>query len=226
MLQAALPERHSTQDMLRLSELMVARFSHDITGPIGAVNNGAEFLQEGDEEMLGHAVELIASSAQEAVSKIMFYRQCYGVVRGDSEMKLSDLQTLANDFFKHSQVTVEWQMSDSSLSREKARLVMNMLYLTSGSLIRGGKVLVHGRSDEKMQHVSVKAEGQTVKYEDEWMAVLKGEKGVQDLTPRSVQVYLTLLMATQHGADIYYQINEQLFELTAKLKQTILVPEA
>lgn len=31
---------------LRLAELLTTRLCHDLSGPIGAVNNGAEFLGE------------------------------------------------------------------------------------------------------------------------------------------------------------------------------------
>jgi histidine phosphotransferase ChpT len=226
MLQAALPDSASTRDMLKLSELLAARFSHDITGPVGAVNNGAEFLQEGDDEMQAHAVELIANSAREAVSKIVFYRHCYGHSRSQDEVGMEELQPIAAAFYQHGNIKVEWQVGGARIPRDQGRLLLNLLYLASASLIRGGVVSVQLRPLGDMQQLVIKAEGQTVKYEDEWMAVLKGEKTVNELTPRSVQVYLTLLLAAEHASDLHYQITDQLFELTTKLKHTILVPEA
>jgi histidine phosphotransferase ChpT len=48
---------------LKLAELLCTRLCHDLTGPIGAVSNGAEFLSDEGFELQGQAVELIVSSA-------------------------------------------------------------------------------------------------------------------------------------------------------------------
>ena len=46
-------------DQLRMAELLCTRLCHDLTGPIGAVNNGAEFLSEEGFNLQNQAVELI-----------------------------------------------------------------------------------------------------------------------------------------------------------------------
>ena len=57
-------------DELRMAELLCTRLCHDLTGPIGAVNNGAEFLGDEGFSMQGQAVELIISSAFSAVVRL------------------------------------------------------------------------------------------------------------------------------------------------------------
>ena len=53
----------------RLAEMLCTRLCHDLTGPIGAVNNGAEFLGDEGFDMQNEAVQLILSSAHEAVNR-------------------------------------------------------------------------------------------------------------------------------------------------------------
>ena len=72
-------------DELRMAELLCTRLCHDLTGPIGAVSNGAEFLSEEGFNMQGQAVELITSSAFSAVTRLQFYRMAYGKVRDHGE---------------------------------------------------------------------------------------------------------------------------------------------
>jgi histidine phosphotransferase ChpT len=74
----------------KLAEMIATRLCHDLTGPIGAVNNGAEFLDEEGFDMQNQAVQLILSSAHEAVNRLQFYRQAYGRVGDTGEASLSD----------------------------------------------------------------------------------------------------------------------------------------
>src|SRR5437870_3911345 len=85
-------------DGLKLAELLCTRLCHDLTGPIGAVNNGAEFLSEEGFNLQSQAVELITSSAFSAVSRLQFYRMAYGRVKDSGEASLTDSQKLATDF--------------------------------------------------------------------------------------------------------------------------------
>jgi histidine phosphotransferase ChpT len=42
---------------LRMAEMLCTRLCHDLTGPIGAVNNGAEFLSEEGFNLQNQAVD-------------------------------------------------------------------------------------------------------------------------------------------------------------------------
>ena len=59
-------------DETRLAEMLCTRLCHDLTGPIGAVNNGAEFLSEEGFDMQNEAMQLILTSAHEAVNRLQF----------------------------------------------------------------------------------------------------------------------------------------------------------
>ena len=137
---------------LRMAELLCTRLCHDLTGPIGAVNNGAEFLAEEGFNMQNQAVDLIVSSAFSAVSRLQFYRMAYGNVKDGGEVSLSDKQKLATDFFSGSKTTVDWpdsaaEGSGVSVSVKMARLIFNLLIMASGALIRGGAPLPDGERE-------------------------------------------------------------------------------
>src|SRR5476649_361754 len=95
-------------DELRMAELLCTRLCHDLTGPIGAVNNGAEFLSEEGFNLQGQAVELITSSAASAVARLQFYRFAYGRVKDQGEASLADSQRLGSDFFTGGKVALDW----------------------------------------------------------------------------------------------------------------------
>lgn len=70
---------------LDLASLMCARLCHDLAGPVGAVNNGAELLAEGGAESMDDAHELISTCAGQAVRRLRFFRLAYGSSYGSMD---------------------------------------------------------------------------------------------------------------------------------------------
>lgn len=198
-------------DELRMAELLCTRLCHDLTGPIGAVNNGAEFLSEEGFDMQSQAVELIVSSAFSAVTRLQFYRFAYGKVKDHGEANLADKQKLAMDFFADGKITLDWPDSHTdsagvSISLKMSRLIYNLLIIASGTLIRGGSISVRiGQDGQGHKQVSVIAKGPGLKWEPEMDQIFSGKFNTDELSPKNVQVYLTkcycddLKSALTHG---------------------------
>jgi histidine phosphotransferase ChpT len=183
-------------DELQMAELLCTRLCHDLTGPIGAVHNGAEFLSEEGFNMQGQAVELIVSSAFSAVSRLQFYRMAYGIMRDHGEASLADKKKLVIDFFAGSKITLDWPDSHTdasgvSISLKMSRLVFNLIILSNGALIRGGTITVrlHQETDGHKK-LLVSANGPGLKWDAELDKVLAGDTEVA-LSPKNVQAYLT-----------------------------------
>ena len=184
-------------DPLRMAELLCTRLCHDLTGPIGAVNNGAEFLSEEGFNLQSQAVELIVSSAFSAVTRLQFYRMAYGQMRDHGEANLTDKQKLAADFFMDSKVALDWPDSHTdaagvSVSLKMSRLIFNLLILASGSLIRGGTISVRISKDDAGRKVmTVAARGTGLKWDEDINQALTGSTTAEGLNPKNVQAYLT-----------------------------------
>lgn len=72
-------------------ELVCSKLCHDLISPIGAINNGVEFLEDmgsGSDEV----TSLIAYSAQQASAKLQAYRMAYGAGGADDTIKPEDVQ--------------------------------------------------------------------------------------------------------------------------------------
>ena len=210
-------------DDLRMAELLCTRLCHDLTGPIGAVNNGAEFLNEEGFNMQGQAVELIVSSAFSAVARLQFYRMAYGKVKEQGEANLAEKQKIVTDFFAGTKITVDWPDSHTdaagvSLSLKMARLVYNLLIIASGALIRGGTIAIRiGQDSQKHKQVIVSAAGAGLKWEAELEKILTGSLDKIELTPKNVQVYLTRRFIDELKAKLSCRVGEE--ELVLQLTQ-------
>lgn len=196
---------------LKMAEMLCTRLCHDLTGPISAVSNGAEFISEEGFNMQGEAVELIVSSAFSAVSRLQFYRFAYGRVKGQGEASLDDKKQLVEDFFRGTNVTLDWpdQHGDAaalSISWRMARMLFNLLIIVSAGLLKGGTISVRlNESDDSAKHLTLSATGESIKWEASNQAILQGKVDETEMDPKTVQIFLTAQLAEELG--VVFDIN-------------------
>lgn len=199
---------------LRMAELLCTRLCHDLTGPIGAVHNGAEFLSEEGFNLQGQAVELIVSSAQSAVARLQFYRVAYGRVKDQGEAPLAERQKMAADFFADSKITLDWPDSHTdasgvSISLKMLRLLYNLLIIASGTLIRGGTIAVRlSAGEDGNNHLTVSAQGTAIKWEPETQDILDGRLDAEHADAKNIQCFLTRILANELNATMSVNVGE------------------
>ena len=81
---------------IEFSALMVSRVCHDLVGPLGAVVNGLEVLEdERDAAMREDALKLVTSSANQALARIQFMRIAFGAAgSAGAELDLGEIGRL------------------------------------------------------------------------------------------------------------------------------------
>jgi histidine phosphotransferase ChpT len=212
----------------KLAEMLATRLCHDLTGPIGAVNNGAEFLDDEGFDMQNEAVQLILSSAHEAVNRLQFYRQAYGRVGDSGEACLADKKKIALDFFSGTKVKLDWPDSHTdaagiAISQKMSRLILNMLIIAGASLIRGGTLAVRlheSAPGEKQIHML--AEGETIKLDPEIAAILSSDSDAVSLSPKTAQPFLAMKLASELSTCMAFEVGTNQFELVATQRQQAL----
>lgn len=203
----------------KLAEMIATRLCHDLTGPIGAVNNGAEFLDEEGFDMQNEAVQLIVNSAHEAVNRLQFYRQAYGRVGESGEASLSEKKKITMDFFSTGKVKVDWPDSHTdasgvSISQKMSRLLLNTIIIVGASAIRGGTLsvrVVQTAEGEKQLDVSIV--GETIKVDPDTLAILHQNAGNVVLTPKTSQPFLAAKLAEELQVKIALTVDEGSFSI-------------
>ena len=127
---------------LELAGLLSARLCHDLAGPVGAANNGAELLSEGGAEGMEAARELISNCAGQAVRRLRFFRLAYGSHHGS--MDWSGAMQTGAAMLADSKIEFAWQGAyDGAEDQEIAgagKLALNMMLLAANALPRGGRL--------------------------------------------------------------------------------------
>jgi histidine phosphotransferase ChpT len=204
-------------DTSKLAEMLCTRLCHDLTGPIGAVNNGAEFLEDEGFEMHNEAMQLVLSSALEAVNRLQFYRQAYGHASDSGDICLADKKATCEAFFSTTKVKLDWpdthtDASGVSFNQKMGRLLMNMLIIGAQSLIRGGVIEVRIHENDGLKTIQMNAKGEYIKYDDDTKAILNGDFS-KKLSPKLAQLYLTMHLVDEIGANIAVSVQEDSFSL-------------
>lgn len=191
---------------LELASLLCARLCHDLAGPVGAVNNGAELLSEGGAESMEDARDLISSCAGQAVRRLRFFRLAYG--SNDGSMDWADAMQTSQAMLADSKITYAWQGYDDRAERSEiagaGKLALNMVLLAANFMPRGGTLDFIAAGEANRPNITIRGEGPMVILDDMALSLLasgcRRDGGVvKELNARFVQPFLTGLLAADFG---------------------------
>lgn len=188
-------------DATTVLEMLASRICHDLISPVGAVNNGVEFLQEMGADAGTEAIDLIAYSAEQAAAKLQAFRLAYGSGGRDPNIKLEDVhRTFGLLVGKEGRVTQDWNPHQTLGYEERptglCKVLMGTLMLAVESLPRGGTVRVREGSPNE---TIVMAEGQDASTRANIDRALDLSLAVTDLDPRLVHAYALSMIAAHQG---------------------------
>lgn len=192
--------RLTPSEALRLGELMVSRFAHELVGPVGAVSNGLELMDSLGAEADAEAAGLVARSAESVKARLQFYRAAYGRA-GRDLAGLAEVRALCLPFFEAMQeVELDWPMAPvaPALADGEARLVLNLAALAADALPRGGRVEV--ALDEGA--FTVTAVGDQPGFQDGLRAAMADDAVPAELDPRTVHGFIARRLAADCGRDL------------------------
>ncbi len=125
---------------LDLAALLCSRVCHDLISPVGAIVNGLEVLEEDkDEETRTFALDLIKKSAGTASAKLQFCRLAFGAAgSAGAQIELGDAEKAARGFLEDGKTTLAWNLPRELVAKNRAKLLLNMLVVATGTIPRGG----------------------------------------------------------------------------------------
>lgn len=178
---------------LKLAEMLAARLCHDMAGPLAAVSNGLELLDDPDFGADAEAMDLLNGSVGQAAASLRFLRSAFGTA-SEAEGDPAHLRALAADWMGRRRIQLEWQLRAAELPPEVGRLLLNQLGLLGEVLPRGGVVTLTETATPAAQRFTGCAEGSAVHLRPELRQGLEGESP-EDLGPRGAQAYLLRRLA-------------------------------
>ncbi len=196
----------------RVLELIASRICHDLVSPVGAVNNGVELMQELGEDAGDEAVQLIASSAQQASIRLKAFRLSYGAAGTDKNVGFKDIRDAFSELLGSGRIQAEFEpdlgVKFSMPPRGFFKVLLNLLVLAEECNHGEGKIAVSAMDGNKGLRVLVT--GNHAGFREGAEAALKGQTSADDLDPRSVHAYITGRFADFFGIGLTWQAQKDL----------------
>ncbi|MCE3232678.1 MAG: hypothetical protein K0R98_935 [Rickettsiaceae bacterium] len=202
-----------TED-LKLSELLAVKLCHDLSGPIGAVNNGAELLADANGDLFNKALELVGASARDAVARILFFRQAYGTSGSQSGISIESLKILTDNFYAEKNIHFSWSEQNGTtqaVSNEEAKIILTLILIVTNCLVHGGDITI--QADKK--RISIRGDGKTVKFDMEVLALLSDKAPEQKLSVKNIHSYMVSVIAKSINLKTGISTGDNFIEITA-----------
>ncbi|MBV9827521.1 MAG: hypothetical protein JO001_17930 [Alphaproteobacteria bacterium] len=194
---------------LRVVELMAARLCHDLIGPVAAINNGVELLEEEDGGFMREAIGLVGDSARTASRRLQFFRFAYGF--SGIGMTGTPPHQLAADFFTGGNIECHYPAELRDAEPAWQKLACALLPLAAEALPRGGRLSLTVAEPG----LEIAATGANIGPSPEIRDALTLVTPVAELTSRIVGGYFAGLLADRLGWRIVVEDRHDGFRLAA-----------
>jgi histidine phosphotransferase ChpT len=199
------------------ASFLVSRVCHDLVGPMGAVVNGLEVLEdERDAAMRADALKIVSQSAAQALARLQFLRIAFGAAgSAGAELDLGEVGRLVFGLLSGSKVKLEWQAAQVNWPKDWAKLLMNSTMLAADCLPRGGVVRVLTSDASAPPSFKIHASGPFAKVFDEVERAFHGDANHGPVDARGIQPFLTHRIAHGLGAGLRLSTREGAIEVAA-----------
>jgi histidine phosphotransferase ChpT len=200
-------------DDLNFTAFMSSKICHDLVGPVGAISNGLELLEEeSDENTRAYALELIQFSASVARARLEFARLAFGSSSAlGSDVDLGHAENIARAFVEEGKHKLHWKMEFRSLEKTGVRLLLTLLTISMTAIPAGGDVRVAITGSAETPNIEIRCSGRGARIPEGIADMFSGR--ATDVDPRSVIGYYCARLAAscrmpltvrKDGADIVF----------------------
>ncbi len=212
-----------TKDSTLLLELLASRICHDLVSPVGAINNGIEFMTDmaDDPDGIKQATDLIAHSANAASARLQAFRIAYGAGGRDGNLKPEDIQKAFGALIRvDGKVRQSWDpygpLGIDIKAKGVAKIFMGALILALENLPKGGNIYADPGTGAE---ILITADGPDAVIRENVEAALAGTLPLDELDPRLVHPYILGQTARAYNMTIALKSNAD-NKIVWSLKQT------
>lgn len=189
---------------IEFSAFLVSRVCHDLVGPLGAVVNGLEVLEdERDAAMRADALKIVTSSAEQALARLQFMRIAFGAAgSAGAELDLGEVGRLVTGLVAGTKTEVRWNAAQIHWPKDWAKLLMNATVIAADCLPRGGVVTVETGGDASAPSFRIEGSGTGARVMEEVERAVRGEANSGVLDARGIQPFLAHKLARDLNAGL------------------------
>jgi len=197
---------------LELAALISSKICHDVIGPVGAIYNGLEILDEDDDvEAKTYALDVIRNVTQQASARLQFARFAFGASgSAGAQIELGTAEQISRGLVGQGKHKLVWRGIPGHMAKDKVKLLLNLIACAITSLPRGGEIEVTIAHNLERPNFRLRCRGSAARPPQYLADYVAGGQSPQ-LDALSIQAYYTWRLAastrmrldiTKDGADI------------------------
>ncbi len=186
---------------MRVMELLSSRICHDIISPVSAISNGVELIEDIGGSVVDEAMKLIGDSVGHASRRLRLFRMAYGRAGSEENLPARDVRQVVEQYMAGGKVKLDWPenaIGDGIVASKGAlKVIINLIIVGEELLAYGGGISIRSSDDGKKCDIEVT--GRNARMSEQIQSALEGNSTVEEITPRSVQSYVTGRFAACFG---------------------------
>ena len=114
---------------LELAALISSKICHDVIGPVGAIYNGLEILDEDDDaEAKNYALDVIRNVTQQASARLQFARFAFGAAgSAGAQIELATAEQISRGLVGQGKHKLVWRGAQGQMAKDKVKLLLNLI---------------------------------------------------------------------------------------------------
>ena len=188
---------------LEIAALISSKIVHDVIGPVGAIYNGIEILDEDDdEEAKVYAMKVIRDVTEQASARLQFARFAFGAAgSAGAQIDLRTAEQISKGFVGQVKHKLEWKIAPGYMGKDKVKLLLNLVASAITALPRGGDIEVSMAGSFEVPSFMIRCKGTGARPPQHLAEFISGEQ-VPALDAMTIQAYYTWRLATTANMQI------------------------
>lgn len=142
-------DENQTPNDLELAALISSKICHDVIGPVGAIYNGLEILDEDeDPETQTYALDVIRNVTEQASARLQYARFAFGAAgSAGAQIDLRTAEQISRAYVGQRKHILSWNGPVGHMAKDKVKLLLNLISSAITVLPRGGEIKVEIAGD-------------------------------------------------------------------------------
>ena len=185
---------------LELAALISSKICHDVIGPVGAIYNGLEILDEGgDAEAKSYAMNVIRNVTEQASARLQFARFAFGATGSAGALiDLGTAEQISRGFVGQGKHKLVWSGLNGYMGKDRVKLLLNLLASSMTALPRGGEIAVSMAGTFEAPSFLIRCQGQGARPPQHLTEFIIGTSD-GPLDAMTIQAYYTWRLAQISG---------------------------
>jgi histidine phosphotransferase ChpT len=185
---------------LELAALISSKICHDVIGPVGAIHNGLEILDEDDNaEAKSYALEVIRNVTEQASARLQFARFAFGAAGSAGAMiDLATAEQITRGFIGRGKHKLNWNCPAGQMAKDRVKLLLNMVAGALTALPRGGELTVEVHGPMDTASFQIRCRGISARP-PQYLVDFVGDARPTQLDALTIQAYYTWRLAGTCG---------------------------